>query len=73
MKQCFERVKAKQAVSKRDNIKPGLEYPNSLKMVKLKEMLDVIAETSLLEAIGLGMKTPNSESKWPIQWNTTQK
>lgn len=63
MKQCFERVKAKQAVSKRDNIKPGLEYPNSLKMVKLKEMLDVIAETSLLEAIGLGMKTPNSESK----------
>lgn len=63
MKQCFERVKAKQAVSKRDNIKRGLEYPNSLKMVKLKEMLDVIAETSLLEAIGLGMKTPNSESK----------
>ena len=63
MNQCFERVKAKQAVSKRDNIKPGLEYPNSLKMVKLKEMLDVIAETSFLEATGLEIKTANWESK----------
>lgn len=63
MNQCFERFKAKQAVSKRDNIKPGLEYPNSLKMVKLKEMLDVIAETSFLEATGLEIKTANWESK----------
>lgn len=67
MRQCFERIKAKQAVSKRENIKPGLEHPNSLKMVKLKEILDVVAEASFLEATGLEMKTANSESKRPIQ------